>query len=97
MERNFSFIFADEVSFIEMKKAVTELAIAEGDRPASSGDLPRRIDYGGKYSVLLRVRFQSSGGRCEMRVAQWSWERWLAVRGWAGCEGVVIRSVFPAR
>ena len=60
VERDFSFIFADDVSFIDMKKSVGSLNIPEVRdlRPAEifrGGSVPA-----GKYSILLRVRFQST-------------------------------------
>jgi phenylalanyl-tRNA synthetase beta chain len=60
VERDFSFIFADGVSFIDMKKSVGSLKIREVKemRPAEifrGGSVPA-----GKYSILLRVRFQST-------------------------------------
>jgi phenylalanyl-tRNA synthetase beta chain len=73
VERDFSLIFADEVSFEEMRKAVVNLNIAElcEFRPVEifrGGSIAT-----GKYSVLLRVRFQSSDRTLrEDEVAQWS-------------------------
>jgi phenylalanyl-tRNA synthetase beta chain len=89
VERDFSFIFADEVSFIEMKKAVWELAIAEVT------DLhPVEIFRGGsiaagKYSMLLRARFQSSERTLrEDEVAQWSGKIVAALAGLGGVQRV---------
>jgi phenylalanyl-tRNA synthetase beta chain len=73
VERDFSFIFADEVSFEQMRAAVAKLGIAElrEFRPVEifrGGSIPAA-----KYSVLLRAKFQS-GERTlrEDEVAQWS-------------------------
>jgi len=60
VERDFSFIFADDVSFIEMRKTVANLDIADVKdmQPVEifrGGSVPA-----GKYSILLRVRFQST-------------------------------------
>jgi phenylalanyl-tRNA synthetase beta chain len=73
VERDFSFIFPDEVEFIEMRKTVRELDIHEVKEFH-----PIEILRGGsiapaKYSVLLRVRFQSAERTLrEDEVAQWS-------------------------
>jgi phenylalanyl-tRNA synthetase beta chain len=73
VERDFSFVFSDEVSFEEMRKAVSELDIRELQefRPVEifrGGSIAP-----GKYSVLLRVRFQSADRTLrEDEVAQWS-------------------------
>jgi len=73
VERDFSFIFADSVAFEEIRKVVTALRLPE------LHDLrPVEIFRGGsiesgKYSLLLRVRFQSSDRTLrEDEVAQWS-------------------------
>jgi phenylalanyl-tRNA synthetase beta chain len=73
VERDFSFVFADDVSFEQMRKAVSEAGVAE-----LRGFLPVEIFRGGsiaagKYSVLLRARFQSAERTLrEDEVAQWS-------------------------
>ena len=73
VERDFSFVFADEVSFEAMEQAVDRLKIAELKefRPVEifrGGSIAA-----GKYSVLLRVRLQSSERTLrEDEVAQWS-------------------------
>jgi phenylalanyl-tRNA synthetase beta chain len=73
VERDFSFVFSDEVSFEEMRKAVAALDSAEllEFRPVEifrGGSIAA-----GKYSVLLRVRFQSAERTLrEDEVAQWS-------------------------
>jgi len=59
VERDFSFIFEDDISFTGMKKTVWNLNIAEVRemRPVEifrGGSIPA-----GKYSVLLRVKFQA--------------------------------------
>jgi phenylalanyl-tRNA synthetase beta chain len=86
VERDFSFVFADNVSFEEMRKAVTELGLEElrEVRPVEifrGGSIPS-----GKYSVLLRVRFQSAERTLrEDEVAQWSTKM---VTAWAGMGGI---------
>jgi phenylalanyl-tRNA synthetase beta chain len=73
VERDFSFVFADNVSFEQMRKSVVGTDIAE-----LREFLPVEIFRGGsiaagKYSVLLRARFQSSERTLrEDEVAQWS-------------------------
>ena len=73
VERDFSFVFADNVSFEQMREAVVAAGIAElrEFRPVEifrGGSIAA-----GKYSVLLRVRFQSTDRTLrEDEVAQWS-------------------------
>jgi phenylalanyl-tRNA synthetase beta chain len=73
VERDFSLIFSDDVSFAEMNQAVLGLSVPElrEFRPVEifrGGSIT-----GGKYSVLLRVRFQSSERTLrEDELAQWS-------------------------
>jgi phenylalanyl-tRNA synthetase beta chain len=73
VERDFSFVFSDEVSFEEMRKAVTALVLAEL-REFRPVEIFRGGSIGpGKHSVLLRVRFQSAERTLrEDEVAQWS-------------------------
>jgi len=73
VERDFSFVFADAVSFEEISKTVTALGLTElrEFRPAEifrGGSIAA-----GKYSVLLRARFQSVERTLrEDEVVQWS-------------------------
>jgi phenylalanyl-tRNA synthetase beta chain len=73
VERDFSFVFADDIAFEEMRKAVHAAGVAELQdfRPVEifrGGSIAA-----GKYSVLLRVRFQSSDRTLrEDEIAQWS-------------------------
>jgi phenylalanyl-tRNA synthetase beta chain len=73
VERDFSFVFSDEISFERMKRAAAELNIHElrDFRPVESfrgGSIAA-----GKYSVLLRVRFQSWERTLrEDEITQWS-------------------------
>ena len=73
VERDFSFVFGDAVSFEQIRDSVSSLRIAE------VRDLrPAEIFRGGsmapgKYSILLRVRFRSTERTLrEDEVAQWS-------------------------
>jgi len=73
VERDFSFVFSDDVSFDAVQQSVASLSIAElrEFRPVEifrGGSIE-----GGKYSVLLRVRFQSAERTLrEEEVTQWS-------------------------
>jgi phenylalanyl-tRNA synthetase beta chain len=73
MERDFSFVFADEVSFEQMRATVASLRL-----PTLRELLPVEIFRGGsipagKYSILLRVKFQSNERTLrEDEVADWS-------------------------
>jgi len=73
VERDFSFVFGDEVTFEQMQQAVNGTGVSE------LRDLrPVEIFRGGsiaaaKYSILLRVKFQSNERTLrEDEVAQWS-------------------------
>ena len=73
VERDFSFAFDDALSFEQMRKSMEETGIRE-----LREFLPVEIFRGGsiatgKYSVLLRARFQSSDRTLrEDEIAQWS-------------------------
>ena len=89
VERDFSFVFADQVSYEEMRSAVTALNVAE-----LREFLPVEIFRGGsigsgKYSALLRVRFQSVERTLrEDEVAQWSGKIVAALTGLGGVQRV---------
>ncbi|MGC1450357.1 MAG: phenylalanine--tRNA ligase subunit beta [Candidatus Sulfotelmatobacter sp.] len=89
VERDFSFVFSDEVWFEEMRKAVAALDLAElrEFRPVEifrGGSIAA-----GKYSVLLRVRFQSAERTLrEDEIAQWSGKIVAALVGWGGVQRV---------
>ena len=85
VERDFSFIFADTVTFEQIEHAVTGLRL-----DALRGFVPVEIFRGGnlpagKYSILLRATFQS-GERTllEDEVAQWSAQLIKALEGLGG-------------
>ncbi len=89
VERDFSFVFPDDIPFIEMRRTVAELDIREVKdfRPVEifrGGSIDA-----GKYSVLLRVRFQS-GERTlrEDEVTQWSGKIVAALGGLGGVQRV---------
>src|SRR5579872_4557777 len=73
VERDFSFVFADGVTFAQIHAAVLELSIAElrDLQPIEifrGGSIPS-----GKYSMLLRVRLQSADRTLrDDELAQWS-------------------------
>ncbi|HEY6337112.1 MAG TPA: phenylalanine--tRNA ligase subunit beta [Candidatus Sulfotelmatobacter sp.] len=73
VERDFSFIFADGLSFEEMRRSVAAAQLNEL-REFKPVEMFRSKSIGaGKYSILLRAKFQS-GERTlrEEEVAQWS-------------------------
>jgi phenylalanyl-tRNA synthetase beta chain len=73
VERDFSFLFADEVTFVQMQSVVVSLALPtlRELRPVElfrGGSIPA-----GKYSILLRAKFQSNERTLrEDEVAEWS-------------------------
>jgi phenylalanyl-tRNA synthetase beta chain len=73
VDRDFSFIFSDKVSFQQFENAVLSLKI-----PELQSFKPMEIFRGGavgegKYSVLLRAQFQSAERTLrDDEVAQWS-------------------------
>jgi len=73
VERDFSFIFADSVSFEQIQRCVTSLGLAQL-RSFVPVEIFRGRSIGmGKYSILLRAEFQSSERTLrEEEVAQWS-------------------------
>jgi phenylalanyl-tRNA synthetase beta chain len=87
VERDFSFMFDDEVPFIEMKKTIWNLDIAQVRdlQPVElfrGGTIPS-----GKYSILLRIRFQSNERTLrEDEVAQWSQKIVDALSGLGGVQ-----------
>jgi phenylalanyl-tRNA synthetase beta chain len=87
VERDFSFVFADSVSFGDMRKAVEVVGVTElrEFRPVEifrGGSIAA-----GKYSILLRVRFQSEERTLrEDEVAQWSGKIVAALSGLGGTQ-----------
>ncbi len=73
VQRDFSFVFSDEVSFEQMSKAVGAAGVAEVRELVPVEVFRGGSITAGKYSVLLRVRFQSAERTLrEEEVAQWS-------------------------
>jgi phenylalanyl-tRNA synthetase beta chain len=73
VERDFSFVFADEISFEQMRQAVATAGPVELREFLPVEIFRGGSIAGGKYSILLRAKFQS-GDRTlrEEEVAQWS-------------------------
>ncbi len=73
VERDFSFVFADDITFEQMRQAVQSASISELQefRPVEifrGGSIPA-----GKYSVLLRTKFQSKDRTLrEEELTDWS-------------------------
>ena len=89
VERDFSFVFADSVSFGDMQKALEIVSVTElrEFRPVEifrGGSIAA-----GRYSILLRVKFQS-GERTlrEDEITQWSEKIVTALTGLGGVQRV---------
>jgi len=87
VERDFSFIFADSVTFEAMQTVIAALAIVElrNFRPV---EIFRGGSIGaGKYSILLRATFQSAERTLrEDEVAQWSGKIVAALQNLGGVQ-----------
>jgi phenylalanyl-tRNA synthetase beta chain len=89
VERDFSFVFADEVGFEAMRRAVMGLRLG-----ALREFKPVEIFRGGsiapgKYSILLRARLQSEEGTLrDEQIAQWSGQIVAALQGLGGVQRV---------
>ncbi len=89
VERDFSFIFADSISFEETQKAVAAVQV-----PELRDFRPVEIFRGGsieagKYSILLRATFQSSARTLrEDEVVQWSGKIVAALQEFGGVQRV---------
>jgi phenylalanyl-tRNA synthetase beta chain len=87
VERDFSFLFADAIEFEKIRQSIAELEIAElhGFQPV---EVFRGEKVGkGKYSILMRARFQS-GERTlkDDEVASWSKRITKALEGLGGMQ-----------
>jgi phenylalanyl-tRNA synthetase beta chain len=85
VDRDFSFIFPDKVSFAEMQKAVTLVRVSEF-RDFRPVEIFRGGAIGeGKYSILVRATFQS-GDRTlrEDEISQWSGQIVAALQSLGG-------------
>jgi phenylalanyl-tRNA synthetase beta chain len=87
VERDFSFVFGDEVEFEAMRRAVMELRLS-----ALCEFKPVEIFRGGSigagnYSILLRARLQSDEATLrDQQIAQWSGEIVKALEGLGGVQ-----------
>jgi len=89
VERDFSFVFADAVSFEQMQQAVTAAGVAEVREFSPVGIFRDGAIGSGKYSILLRVRFQSPDRTLrEDEVAQWSGKIVAALTALGGVQRV---------
>jgi phenylalanyl-tRNA synthetase beta chain len=87
VERDFSFIFADSVTFEAMEKAVDSSRIGElrDFRPVEI--FRGGLIEAGKYSTLLRARFQSSDHTLrDDEITQWSGQIVSALRNLGGVQ-----------
>ena len=87
MERDFSFVFSDEVEFEAMRRAVMGLRIAEL-RDFKPVEIFRGGSIGaGKYSILLRARLQSDSGTLrDEQTAAWAGQIVGALQGLGGVQ-----------
>ena len=87
VERDFSFVFADEIEFAAMRQAVTGLGLSalRDFRPV---EIFRGASIGaGKYSILLRARLQSDEGTLrDEQIAEWSAKLVAALQGLGGVQ-----------
>jgi phenylalanyl-tRNA synthetase beta chain len=87
VERDFSFVFDDEVEFEAIRRAVIGLGIPEL-REFKPVEIFRGGSIGaGKYSILLRVRLQSDAGTLrDDQIAQWSGQIVASLQGMGGLQ-----------
>lgn len=89
VERDFSFVFADGVSFEEMRQAVAAAGVAELREFRPVEIFRGGTIAAGKYSVLLRARFQSSDRTLrDDEVVQWSGKIVAALTALGGVQRV---------
>ncbi len=89
VERDFSFVFADEIFFEQMRRAVAAAGPVELREFLPVEIFRGGSIAGGRYSILLRAKFQS-GDRTlrEEEVAQWSGKIVAALTGLGGAQRV---------
>jgi phenylalanyl-tRNA synthetase beta chain len=87
VERDFSFVFGDNVEFEAMRRAVMELRLS-ALREFEPVEIFRGGSIGaGKYSILLRARLQSDEATLrDEQIAQWSGEIVKALEGLGGVQ-----------
>jgi phenylalanyl-tRNA synthetase beta chain len=85
VERDFSFVFGDDVEFEAMRRAVMGLGLGVL-RSFTPVEIFRGGSIGaGKYSILLRVKLQSDEGTLrDEQIAQWSSQIVAALQGLGG-------------
>ncbi|MGC2259580.1 MAG: phenylalanine--tRNA ligase subunit beta [Candidatus Sulfotelmatobacter sp.] len=87
VERDFSFVFSDDVEFEAMRRVVMGLRLKEL-REFNPVEIFRggSIDAG-KYSILLRARLQSDEGTLrDEQIAEWSSQMVAALQGLGGVQ-----------
>jgi phenylalanyl-tRNA synthetase beta chain len=89
VERDFSFVFADDVEFAAMRRAAMGLGIPEL-REFKPVEIFRGGSIGaGRYSILLRVKLQSDEGTLrDEQIGQWSAKIVAALLGSGGVQRV---------
>ena len=87
VERDFSFVFPDEVEFAAMRQAVMGLGLS-ALRDFKPVEIFRGASIGaGKYSILLRARLQSDEGTLrDEQIAEWSGKIVAALQGLGGVQ-----------
>jgi phenylalanyl-tRNA synthetase beta chain len=87
VERDFSFVFSDQVEFETMRRAVMGLGIRQL-REFKPVEIFRGGSIeAGKYSILLRARLQSDEATLrDEQIAQWSEKMVSALQGLGGVQ-----------
>jgi len=89
VERDFSFVFSDQISFDQMRRAVADLNLADLREFHPVEMFRGGTIAAGKYSILLRVKFQSADRTLrEDEVAQWSGKIVAALANLGGVQRV---------
>jgi len=87
VERDFSFIFADAVTFGEIEKAVDKLKLSQLREFGPAEIFRGGSIEAGKYSILLRAKFESRERTLrEDEVAEWSSRVTAALAGLGGMQ-----------
>ena len=87
VERDFSFVFSDDVEFAAMRRTVISLRL-RALREFKPVEIFRGRSIGaGKYSMLLRARFQSDEGTLrDEQIAEWTAQIVAALQGLGGVQ-----------
>jgi phenylalanyl-tRNA synthetase beta chain len=87
VERDFSFVFSDDLSFEQIQKAASVAGVAELRKFSPVEIFRGESIETGKFSILLRARFQASDRTLrEDEVAQWSGEIVAALTALGGAQ-----------